>query len=159
MNSELKPDGVVVKVKPMDVAFVDEFLPRYASAGAAGMDLCACIPESLCVHPIERVKIPTGISVQLPSKDMVALVYARSGLAWRHGLSLSNGVGVVDSDYTGEIQVLMTNFGTDNVVIERGDRIAQLVFTSIYTVQLSIVSQLSETQRGHSGFGSTGVSG
>ncbi|WAH35357.1 dUTP diphosphatase [Alicyclobacillus dauci] len=136
----------------------EAYIPKYASEGAAGMDLHAALPTPLTVNPGQRVRVPTGIAIQLPERDMVALVYARSGLAWKSGLSLSNGVGVVDSDYTGEIQVLLTNFGDSEVLIQPGDRIAQLVVASFHPVSwVQTETPLAKTRRGQAGFGSTGV--
>lgn len=149
--------SVTVKVRVLENAGESLFIPQYASNGAAGMDLRACIESAVTLEPMQRARIPTGIAIQLPSRDLVALVYARSGLAWRHGLTLSNGVGVIDSDYTGEIQVLMTNFGEESVIIERNDRIAQVVVGPIQHVTFEVVSGLAETDRAEGGFGSTGV--
>lgn len=134
-----------------------EYVPKYATAGAAGMDLHACMEHSVLLHPGARVRIPTGIALQLPGPDVVALVYARSGLAWRHGLGLPNGVGVIDSDYTGEIQVLLTNFSDDPFEIQPGDRVAQIVFAPVWLAELRRVEALEQTVRGDKGFGSTGV--
>jgi dUTP pyrophosphatase len=131
-------------------------LPRYASEGAAGMDLYAAIPGPVELKPGERRRIPTGIALGLPHAGVVALVYARSGLAWRHGIGLPNGVGVIDSDYTGEIEVLLTNFGDKPHVIQPGDRIAQVVFAPVYRARLVLVEDLPATARGNRGFGSTG---
>lgn len=147
-----------IRYKVVSPHFRPEFLPRYATEGAAGMDLHACLDKPITIAPGDRVRVPTGIALELPSSNVVALVYARSGLAWRHGIGLPNGVGVIDSDYTGEIQVLLTNFGTVPVEIQPGDRIAQVVFTPIYTGQLIEADELRETARGQKGFGSTGVS-
>jgi dUTP pyrophosphatase len=149
---------LVVRYKVMSRHFRPEFLPRYATEGAAGMDLHACLEAPITIAPGDRVRVPTGIALELPSPDVVALVYARSGLAWRHGIGLPNGVGVIDSDYTGEIQVLLTNFGTEPVEIQPGDRIAQVVFTPIYIGHLALADELRVTSRGQRGFGSTGVS-
>lgn len=148
---------VEVKVQVVSPHFRPEEMPAYASAGAAGMDLHACLAEALTIHPGERVRVPTGIAIQLPNPALVALVYARSGLAWRHGLALPNGVGVIDSDYTGEIQVLLTNYGSEPVDIAPGDRIAQLVIAPIYLAKWVPVQALEPTLRGERGFGSTGV--
>lgn len=137
--------------------FRDEYLPRYASSGAAGMDLYACLPEPVGLVPGARERIPTGIAIQLPTNEAVALVYARSGLSWNHGIALPNGVGVIDSDYTGEIQVLLTNFGNQTYTIYPGDRIAQLVIAPIFISELTRVSTLNPTERGDKGFGSTGI--
>lgn len=137
--------------------FRDEYLPDYKTGGAAGMDLHACLAEPIVIEPLARVRVPTGIAIQLPAQDVVGLVYARSGIAWRHGIGLPNGVGVIDSDYTGEIQVLLTNFSSDPFEIAPGDRVAQLVFAPIHVASLVQVEALQPTERGSSGFGSTGL--
>lgn len=149
--------SVQVKYIPTRNPFMAEYLPAYASDGAAGMDLHACLSEAFELLPGQRVRIPTGIAIEMPQAEMVALVYARSGLAWKYGISLPNGVGVIDSDYTGEIEVLLTNFSDKPYVIQPGDRVAQLVFAPIYLVQLIKVDELQQTHRGAGGFGSTGV--
>ena len=146
-----------VKYQVVNPLFQDEYLPTYNTGGAAGMDLHACLAEPVQISPFARVRVPTGIAIQLPTQDVVALVYARSGLAWRHGIGLPNGVGVIDSDYTGEIQVLLTNFSSDAFEIRPGDRIAQLVIAPIYVAALAQVEVLTPTERGTGGFGSTGV--
>nr|WP_026962055.1 dUTP diphosphatase [Alicyclobacillus herbarius] len=146
-----------VKYRVVSPHFRPEYLPKYATDGAAGMDLHACLPSPLTVAPGQRVQVPTGIAIQLDSPSTVALIYARSGLAWRHGLALPNGVGVIDSDYTGEILVLLCNFGDSPVVIQPGDRIAQVVFAPIHRAVFQAVDVLTETARGERGFGSTGV--
>lgn len=148
---------ISVRVKVMSDLFQESWMPSYASTGAAGMDLHACLSAPMVIAPVSRVRIPTGIAIELPSSDMVALVYARSGLAWRHGISLPNGVGVIDSDYTGEVQVMLLNQGDEPFTIEPGDRIAQLVVAPIYLVSWTRAEALSETHRGDKGFGSTGV--
>ncbi|GMA61509.1 dUTP diphosphatase [Alicyclobacillus fastidiosus] len=150
---------IQVSFRVVSDLFEPNYMPAYASEGAAGMDLHAVLAESLAVSPGARVRVPTGIAIQLPRRDLVALVYARSGLAWRSGLALSNGVGVVDSDYTGELQVLLTNFGEEMVVIAPGDRIAQLVIAPIHVVAWVRATELAETARGDGGFGSTGIKG
>ena len=130
--------------------------PFYASAGAAAMDLCACVDEPVTVEPRALVSIPTGIAIALPSAEYVALVFARSGLGIKHGITLSNGVGVIDSDYRGEIQVGLTNLSDKPYTIHPGDRIAQLVVTPVVLPQLEWVEELDDTDRGTGGFGSTG---
>ncbi|NSW83666.1 MAG: dUTP diphosphatase [Syntrophothermus sp.] len=131
-------------------------LPFYATEGAAGMDLCACLEEEIIVKPLERVQVPTGIAVKIPS-HVVGLVFPRSGNAWRLGMTLSNAVGVIDSDYTGEIRVLITNLDPERpFIVKPGDRIAQLVFVPVLSARLELVEELEETERGSGGFGSTG---
>ena len=131
-------------------------MPFYATEGSAGMDLSAHISEPLVLKKGAMAKIPTGIAIGLPSAECVAYVYARSGLGIRHGISLSNGVGVIDSDYRGEISVGLINLGPEDYTIQPGERIAQLVFAPVFRAELSEVDQLSETDRGSGGFGSTG---
>ena len=131
-------------------------LPVRATDGSAGMDLHAWLEEPLTVQPGERVRIPTGIAIGLPSRDTVALIFARSGLAVKHGLTLSNCVGVIDSDYTGELQVGMVHQGDAAYTVQPGERIAQLVVMPVLMPELQEVDSLEETARGTGGFGSTG---
>ncbi|MGM9606993.1 MAG: dUTP diphosphatase [Oscillospiraceae bacterium] len=131
-------------------------LPRYATPGSAAMDLIACIDESVTVAPRQLVTLPTGIAIALPSADYVALVFARSGLGVKHGISLSNGVGVIDSDYRGEIKVGLTNLSDEPYTIQPGDRVAQLAVLPVTQATVVQVSELDETGRGAGGFGSTG---
>ena len=131
--------------------------PFYATPGSAAMDLCACVDEPVEIAPRALVSIPTGIAIALPSPAYVALVFARSGLGIRHGISLSNGVGVIDSDYRGEILVGLQNSGGSEFTIRPGDRIAQLMVVPVVQPRLRLVDELDETGRGAGGFGSTGV--
>ena len=131
--------------------------PFYASAGAAAMDLHACLDEPVTIGPGELVRIPTGIAIALPSPDYVALVFARSGLGVKHGIALSNGVGVIDSDYRGEIRVGLTNLSHVPYTVRPGDRIAQLAVVPVVQARLVPVEDLGETARGTGGFGSTGL--
>ena len=130
--------------------------PFYATAGAAAMDLCACVDEPVEVAPRALVSIPTGIAIALPSAEYVALVFARSGLGIKHGIALSNGVGVIDSDYRGEIMVGLQNSGQEDFTIKPGERIAQMMITPVVQAQIQMTDDLDETQRGAGGFGSTG---
>ena len=130
--------------------------PFYASAGAAAMDLCSCVDEPVTVEPRALVSIPTGIAIALPSAEYVALVFARSGLGIKHGITLSNGVGVIDSDYRGEIRVGLTNLSDKAYTVAPGDRIAQLAVMPVVQAQLEVCDSLDETERGQGGFGSTG---
>ncbi|OUM99776.1 MAG: deoxyuridine 5'-triphosphate nucleotidohydrolase [Firmicutes bacterium ZCTH02-B6] len=132
-------------------------LPSYATAGAAGLDLRACLEEPVTLVPGERRLIPTGIAIALPSPQLVALVFARSGLASRHGIQLANGVGVIDSDYRGEILCAMYNAGSEPFVIQPGDRIAQLVVMPVARIAWREVDDLEPSDRGTGGFGSTGT--
>ena len=131
-------------------------LPYYASAGAAAMDLHACVDSPVEVAPRALVSIPTGVAIALPSADYVALVFARSGLGIKHGITLSNGVGVIDSDYRGEIRVGLTNLSDTPYTVQPGDRVAQLAVMPVVRAQLVQAEDLDETARGAGGFGSTG---
>ena len=130
--------------------------PFYASAGAAAMDLCACMDEAVVLAPRSLVSIPTGIAIALPSAAYVALSFPRSGLGVKHGVSLSNGVGVIDSDYRGELRVGLTNLSDTPYTVQPGDRIAQLAVVPVVQAQLEFCDALDETGRGAGGFGSTG---
>ncbi|HEY8416694.1 MAG TPA: dUTP diphosphatase [Limnochordales bacterium] len=132
-------------------------LPAYATAGAAGLDLRACVGEPVMMAPGERRLIPTGIAIALPSPQWVALVFARSGLAARHGIQLANGVGVIDSDYRGEIQCALLNAGGEPFTVQPGDRIAQLVIMPVAQIIWEEVDELAPSDRGAGGFGSTGT--
>ena len=125
-------------------------------AGAAAMDLCACADAPVEVAPRALVSIPTGIAIALPSAEYVALVFARSGLGIKHGIALSNGVGVIDSDYRGEIRVGLTNLSDTPYTVQPGDRIAQLAVMPVVQAELERVDSLDDTGRGTGGFGSTG---
>ena len=130
--------------------------PYYASAGAAAMDLHACIDEAVTLAPGGRAFLPTGIAIALPSAEYVALVFDRSGLGIKHGIALSNGVGVIDSDYRGEIAVGLHNSADAPYTVQPGDRIAQLMVTPVVQADVELVDELDETERGAGGFGSTG---
>ena len=132
-------------------------LPAYATAGAAGLDLRACLPEPVVLAPGERRLIPTGIAIALPSPQWVALVFARSGLAARHGIQMANGVGVIDSDYRGEIKCALLNAGSEPFTVQPGDRIAQLVVMPVAQIVWEEVDELAPSERGAAGFGSTGT--
>ncbi|MBE3553677.1 MAG: dUTP diphosphatase [Thermicanus sp.] len=131
--------------------------PFYATPGSAGLDLAACLDEPVILEPGRRAKIPTGIAIQIPHPGIVGLLFPRSGNALKHGISLTNAVGVIDSDYTGEIQVILQNLDpTDPFIIHPGDRIAQLLFLPIMQAELLFTDRLEETERQSGGFGSTG---
>ena len=130
-------------------------LPNYETKGAAGMDLSADIESEVILKPLERSLIPTGIAISLP-KDLEAQIRPRSGLAIKHGITLLNTPGTIDSDYRGEIKVILVNLSNDNYTIKPQDRIAQIVFSRFVTGEFDIVENLDETDRGESGFGSTG---
>tara|TARA_Y100000590_G_C15305442_1_gene858036 strand:+ start:278 stop:727 length:450 start_codon:yes stop_codon:yes gene_type:complete len=130
-------------------------LPGYQSSGAVGVDLSASIDSKIILEPNDRSIIPCGISISLP-KNMEAQVRPRSGLAFKYGITVLNTPGTIDSDYRGEIKVILINLSKDNFIIQPNDRIAQMVFSSVDRVTLEEVNILDETTRGDSGFGSTG---
>ena len=130
-------------------------LPKYESNGAAGMDLSADIDAEVELKPLERFLFPTGIAISLP-KDLEAQIRPRSGLAIKNGITLLNTPGTVDSDYRGEIKVILVNISNDKYTIKPGDRIAQMVLSQFVQGQFELVENLDETDRGSSGFGSTG---
>ena len=130
-------------------------LPKYESNGAAGIDLSADIDAEVELKPLERFLFPTGIAISLP-KDLEAQIRPRSGLAIKNGITLLNTPGTVDSDYRGEIKVILVNISNDKYTIKPGDRIAQMVLSQFVQGQFELVENLDETDRGSSGFGSTG---
>ena len=146
-----------LKIKALSPKIGQEIpAPFYASAGAAAMDLHACMDAAVTIPAGERRMIPTGIAIALPSADYVALVYARSGLGVKHGVAPANCVGVIDSDYRGEIRVGLTNLSDTPYTVRPGDRIAQLAVMPVVQAELERVDSLDETGRGTGGFGSTG---
>ncbi len=132
-------------------------LPYYATDGAAAGDLYALLESPVTLCPGERRLISTGISVALPDKNYVAVICARSGLAFKRGLSLANGIGVIDSDYRGELMVAVINNDEKEQTIENGERIGQLMILPVMVPEITETDELSETSRGAGGFGSTGT--
>ena len=130
-------------------------LPAYGSAEAAGADLYACLDAVVTIRPGETVLIPTGISLEVP-KGCAGLIYARSGLACKKDLAPANKVGVVDSDYRGEITVALHNHGSESRTVCHGDRIAQFIITPVLQPSYEVAQELSDSVRGTGGFGSTG---
>ncbi len=131
-------------------------MPAYATSGSAAADLCAVLDAPMEVAPMQRVLVPTGLAMELPSAAYVALIYARSGLSIKHGLCMANGVGVIDSDYRGELKTPLVNLGTQSYTIQPGERVAQLCIAPVCTAAFALADTLDETQRGAGGFGSTG---
>lgn len=130
-------------------------LPQYATSGSAGMDVCAEIIEPIIIEPGKTVMVATGLATALEPGWEIQ-VRSRSGLAAKHGIFALNAPGTIDSDYRGEIKVILSNFGSSPFKIERGDRIAQLVLAQYEQAQWDLTENLSETERGEGGFGSTG---
>ena len=131
-------------------------LPAYATEGSAGMDIRACLAEPVMLKPLERQLIPTGLYIALP-QQMEAQVRPRSGLAVKQGITCLNTPGTIDSDYRGEIKVLLINLSNEIQQINNNDRIAQLVFARVEKASLILVQQLNITERGSGGFGHTGI--
>ena len=131
-------------------------VPEQASPGSAGLDLRAAVAESLTLDPGDRALVPTGLALELP-EGWEGQVRPRSGLAIRHGVSLLNSPGTIDSDYRGEVKVILANLGGEPITIRRGDRIAQLVVARVSRIVVEEVSDLEPSGRGEGGFGSTGV--
>jgi len=131
-------------------------IPTYGSKSAAGADLYACEAGEVIIEPNQTKLIHTGIAMEIP-EGMVGLIYARSGLASKKGLAPANKVGVIDSDYRGEIMVALHNHGTEAQTVADGERIAQIVFAPYYAAEFTVVEELNDTARGDGGFGSTGT--
>ncbi|OCT13919.1 deoxyuridine 5'-triphosphate nucleotidohydrolase [Paenibacillus pectinilyticus] len=133
----------------------DVLLPQKMSAAASGYDLHAAVDEQVILQPGERRLIPTGFALSMPP-ELEAQIRPRSGLAYKHGITTLNSPGTIDADYRGEVKVLLINLGQEPFVIERNERIAQMVFQRVPQIQLNVVNELTETVRGAGGFGHTG---
>ena len=131
-------------------------LPAYATAGAAGMDVVAAVTEDLVLAPGARSAVPTGLSMAVPAGHEVQ-VRPRSGLALRHGVTVANAPGTIDSDYRGEVKILLVNLGDADFTVSRGMRIAQIVLAPVTRADPKLVEELDDTARGSGGFGSTGL--
>lgn len=132
-------------------------VPSRATSGSAGFDLCACIDAPITIEPGEIMLVPTGLAAQPDENNVALMLYPRSGLSSKYGISLANCVGVVDSDYRGEICVPLINHGTSAFTVENSMRIAQLVVTPIIIPETEITESLDDTSRGEGGFGSSGL--
>lgn len=130
--------------------------PHYATAGSAGMDIRANLSSPITLHPLQREMVPTGLFIQLPD-GYEAQVRPRSGLANKQGITCLNSPGTVDSDYRGEIKVILINLSSEEQMIQHGDRIAQMIISKVEKAKWEVVQELNETQRGEGGFGHTGV--
>jgi dUTP pyrophosphatase len=134
----------------------DNQTPHYATPGSAGMDIRANLQQSLTLQPLQREMVPTGLFIELP-EGYEAQVRPRSGLANKQGITCLNSPGTVDSDYRGEIKVILINLSNQEQTIQHGDRIAQMIISKVEKARLELVHQLNETQRGEGGFGHTGI--
>ena len=148
----MKSNEINVKIKLTRGAT----LPNYATSGSAAVDLCAMIDEPYTLMPGERHLFPTGVSISPETSGVVAIVAGRSGLGIKHGVTLSNGIGVIDSDYRGEVHAGLINRSDVPYTVNPGDRIAQLFFVPVYAASFAVCDELDETERGAGGFGSTG---
>jgi dUTP pyrophosphatase len=149
-----------IDLKILDIRLKDDrYAPQYATPGAAGIDLRACIEMAIKIHPGETILIPTGIAIHLSDPGLAAMILPRSGLGHKHGIVLGNLVGLIDSDYQGEIFVSTWNRGHDTFTLNPLDRLAQLVVVPTVQVNFNVVDEFSASQRGAGGFGSTGVAG
>lgn len=142
-----------VKIKKLNPAAT---IPTYGTEFAAGADLYACTDESITINPGETQFIHTGLAMEIP-EGLVGLIYARSGMACKKGVAPANKVGVIDSDYRGEIIVALYNHSETPLVVNNGERVAQIVYAPYYHAQFTEVSELEDSVRGEGGFGSTGV--
>ena len=156
---DLDPMRLKVKARLLDPAFTEGAfpLPAYASEGSAGMDLRAMIwNPKLVLAPGQVELIPTGMAIHLEHQNLAAVILPRSGLGHKHGIVLGNGTGLIDSDYQGELHVSVWNRGNEPYVINRGDRIAQLVIVPVVQIDLDVVESFEATERGAGGFGHSG---
>ena len=144
----------------IDVRLLDPRLqespPHYATPGSAGLDLRACLEGAIKLHPGETTLVPTGIAIHLADPGLAAMILPRSGLGHKHGIVLGNLVGLIDSDYQGEIMVSVWNRGKESFTLNPLDRIAQLVVVPVLQVAFNVVDEFNASQRGDGGFGSTG---
>ncbi|OBT13021.1 deoxyuridine 5'-triphosphate nucleotidohydrolase [Vibrio sp. UCD-FRSSP16_10] len=146
-----------IDLKILDPRIGEQFpLPAYATEGSAGLDLRACLDEALIVTPGQTHLVPTGLAIHIGDTSLAATILPRSGLGHKHGIVLGNLVGLIDSDYQGQLMVSVWNRGQDTFTIEPGDRIAQLVFVPVVQAQFNLVEDFNTSDRGEGGFGHSG---
>ena len=148
-------EKIVIKIKRLSEEFSDIPLPHYATAGSAGMDIRAALKEDIILKPGKVEIIPTNLSVEIPVGYEIQ-VRPRSGLAANHAIGILNSPGTIDSDYRGEVKIIIMNFGKEDFKISRGDRIAQLIVAKVYSAKIEEVKDLNSSHRGEGGFGHTG---
>lgn len=146
---------MLVNLKILDKRMEDQ-LPQYATAGSAGLDLRACIDKAIVLAPGQTELIPTGLAIHIDNPGYAAMILPRSGLGHKHGIVLGNLVGLIDSDYQGELMVSVWNRGQQSFTLEPMERLAQLVVVPVHQVQFRIVDEFNQSDRGAGGFGSTG---
>ncbi len=152
----MKPLIEILRLKP-DID-KDIPMPRYMTHGSAGMDICAAVKESIVIKPKETAMIPTGFAFAIP-EGFEAQIRPRSGIAVKYGIGIINSPGTIDSDYRGEVKIALINMSDKNYVVERGDRIAQMVIKRVWHAKLMPVEELEKTDRNSGGFGHTGMQG
>jgi dUTP pyrophosphatase len=146
-----------IDVKILDVRIGDQFpLPTYATEGSAGLDLRACLDQTVNLAPGETTLLPTGIAIHIADPSLAAVILPRSGLGHKHGIVLGNLVGLIDSDYQGQLMVSVWNRGQTAFAIEPGERIAQMVFVPVVQAEFNIVEEFTDSERGAGGFGHSG---
>lgn len=146
-----------LQVKVLDARLGNEIsMPEYATQGSAGLDLRACLDAPLTLHPGETQLIRTGLSIYIEDPSLAAMILPRSGLGHKHGIVLGNLVGLIDSDYQGELMVSCWNRGKDSFTVEIGERLAQLVLVPVVQAEFELVNEFTETERGSGGFGHSG---
>lgn len=148
-------EKISIKIKRLDSEFNDIPLPSYTTEGSAGMDIRAAVENEMTIHPSEIVLVPTNLSVEI-QEGFEIQVRPRSGLAIKNGIGILNSPGTIDSDYRGEVKIIMMNFGKEDFVIARGDRIAQIVVSKVYHAVIEENNELNSSKRGEGGFGHTG---
>lgn len=148
-------EQVIIKMKRLSHEFADIQLPSYATEGSAGMDIRATVKDEIIIQPGKVALVPTNISVEIP-KGYEIQVRPRSGLAANHSIGILNSPGTIDSDYRGEVKIILMNFGNEPFTIHRGDRIAQLVVSKVYSAKIVETENLNSSHRGEGGFGHTG---
>ncbi len=149
-------EKIIVKFKRLDKQFNDIPVPSYSTEHSAGMDIRAALEDEMIVKPGGIVLVPTNLSIEIPEGYEIQ-VRPRSGLAIKHGIGILNSPGTIDSDYRGEVKIILFNFGKSDFIIKRGDRIAQLILSKVYRAELIETDELEDTKRGSGGFGHTGI--
>ncbi len=148
-------ERITIKIKRISDKYSDVEIPEYATEGSSGVDVRAAIDSSVCIKPKTLELIPTNLSFEIPSGYEIQ-VRPRSGLAAKHSIGILNSPGTIDSDYRGEVKIILMNFGTENFFVNKGDRIAQLVVAKVYKADFLEVNRINSSARGFGGFGHTG---